>query len=75
MTGGVASAGSVNHAQPVVFQVPNCWGQSAAYVAQGNFNDPAGAPFGLGRFAAGDGISLQSLHDDIQSFCATGIIP
>lgn len=75
MTGGVASAGSVNHAQPVVFGVPNCTGQTAAFVSQGNFNNPIGAPFGLGHTSHSAGISVQQAQAEIQFYCATGIVP
>ena len=75
VTGGVASAGSVNHAQPVAFGVPNCTGQTAAFVSQGNFNNPIGAPFGLGHTSHSAGISVQQAQAEIQFYCATGIVP
>ena len=75
MSGGVASAGSVNHTQGGVVGAANCVGQTAAFVSQGNFNVPVGAPFGLGHISASAGISVQQAQGEIQLYCATGIIP
>jgi hypothetical protein len=75
MTGGVASAGSVNHTQAGTVGAANCTGQTAAFVSQGNFNNPIGAPFGLGHTSHSAGISVQQAQAEIQFYCATGIVP
>jgi hypothetical protein len=72
-TGEVAFAGSVNHGSAGVPGTPNCVGQTVAFVAQGNFNSPAGP--GIGNVASQAGISAAQVQADIQFYCATGIVP
>jgi hypothetical protein len=70
--GGIASAGSSNHVGAGVPFAANCEGQTAAFLAQGNFREPGP---GLGNWASQAGISVTQLHAGIVSYCATGIVP
>jgi len=72
-TGGVASAGSPIHTAAGVPGTANCVGLTAAFVSQGNFNTPG--TFGLGNVASLGGISVKQAQAEIQSYCATGIVP
>jgi len=74
-TSGVASAASFNHNGAGVPGAANCSGQTAAFVSQGNFNNPPGRPFGLGNSSAAGGISVKQAQSEIQFYCATGIVP
>jgi hypothetical protein len=70
--GGIASAASSNHTGPGVPFTASCEGQTAAFLAQGNFQQPGP---GLGNWASQAGISVKQLHAGIASYCATGIVP
>ena len=70
--GGIASAASSNHAGPGVPFTASCEGQTAAFLAQGNFREPGP---GLGNWASQAGITVTQLQAGIASFCATGIVP
>jgi hypothetical protein len=72
-TGGVASAGSINHTDAGVPGATNCVGLTVAFVSQGNFNTPG--TFGLGNVASLGGVSVKQAQAEIQFYCATGIVP
>ena len=70
--GGIAGAASSNHTGPGVPFTASCEGQTAAFLAQGNFRVPGP---GLGNWASQAGLSVAQLHAGIVSYCATGIVP
>jgi hypothetical protein len=69
MASGAAYAASDNHTLPGTPGDPNCAGQSAAFLAQvGPTMTPPIKP-GLGNLAKALGISVQDIHDAIDTFC------
>ncbi len=61
----VASAGSPNHVDIGTPGTANCKGQTAAWVAQGNFLPGSG----LGNVTADGGFTVKQLMAAIDAFC------
>jgi hypothetical protein len=69
---GVAYAGSAKHTAPGTPGAPNCVGQTMAFLAQGNWNQPGP---GIGNYASEAGITVKQVKADVEYWCTTGMVP
>jgi hypothetical protein len=67
--GGVAGASVTAPGTP---GTPQCFGQTTAFIAQGNFLVPGP---GVGNFAKELGATVPEIHEFVASFCTTGVVP